>query len=128
MAPKRVADDQLLLFQNRKKAKFTATGKPICDRCHKVVYEGHLNEWVNGRYRHRECWPAFMAAYRSFQVASYSHWDRALDKLAETGMNLRRKEYIMRQVNCVSKGVRDALMHRDRATPTICVALALVKR
>ena len=125
--PKRVADNQLLLFQNQKKAKVTATGKPICDRCHKVIYKSHLCEWVNGRYRHRECWPAFVAAYGSFGRLGKAFLN-ALGEFGEAVQQLKDKEYIMRQVNCVSRGVREAMMHRDRAQPTICLALALVKR
>jgi len=126
--PKRVADNQLLLFQNQKKAKVTATGKPICDRCHKVIYKSHLCEWVNGRYRHRECWPAFVAAYGSFGRWLGKAFLSALGEFDEAVQQLKDKEYIMRQVNCVSKSVREAMMHRDREQPTICLALALVKR
>ena len=132
--PKRLADNQLLLFQSQKKAKVTATGKPICDRCHKVIYEHDFSERINDRHRHVKCWPAYMAAFRAWCAASDSlrrkkklFYD-ALDKFHSEKQHLKDKEYIMKQINCVSKGVREALLHRDRAQPTICLALALVKR
>ena len=132
--PKRVADNQLLLFESQKKAKFSATGKPICDRCHKVIYEGNFSEKINDRHRHLDCWPAYVTVFRAWCVVSNSFHRRtklfydALDKFQSEKQQLKDKEYIMKQVNCVSKGVREAMIHRDRAQPTICLALALVKR
>ena len=119
--PKRVAEDQLLLFQKRKKAKFTAAGKPICDRCYKVVYNNQNSEVVNDRHRHWECWPSYMAANRVWREATwdsrpvlpmreYKKFFRAtLDEFNSTVQQLKDKEYIMKQINCVSKGVREAL-------------------
>ena len=134
--PKRLADNQLLLFQGRKKAKFTATGKPICDRCHKVIYEIPIR--IMDRYRHENCWPAYWEQLeRYYETLSsaplmprgqYKIFQQATKAaLVSTLQQLKDKECIMRRVNCVSRGVRDAMMYRDRAKWTICLALALVK-
>ena len=134
--PKRLADDQLLLFQGRKKAKFTVTGKPICDQCHNVIYEGQCS--IMDRYRHVKCWPAYLEQLERWRATllsapmmprgQYKIFQQATKAaLVSTLQQLKDKECIMRQVNCVSRGVRDAMMYRDRAKWTICLALALVK-
>jgi hypothetical protein len=110
-----------------KLAKFTAGGKPRCDRCYKVVYAIQIREEVNGRIRHWECWPAFMKASREWWAAcdairadpvrntGTGHYKEAVDKFIEKKRQLIYKEFVMKAVNCVSKGVRDALLRTSGA-------------
>jgi hypothetical protein len=44
----------------------TPGGKPRCDVCRRAVFENQLIEYVNGRHRHRQCWPAHEATLRKF--------------------------------------------------------------
>jgi len=121
-------------------AKFTPGGKPRCDRCYKVVHAIQNSEEVNGRSRHWDCWPAFKELHNEWWAAweairadpvrntGTGHYKEALDKFIEKKGQLIYKEFVMKAVNCVSKGVRDALLRTSGVGLEVNVALALADK
>jgi len=133
---KRVATD---IARGKPKAAKTATGKDRCDRCYKVVYDKQASVEVNGRRRHSECWPAFMVAKRELHAAieGLLDWDKTGANLEfevpvcqyhQTVQQLEDKEYMMKQINCVSKKVRAELIETAGASQYVNVALALAAK
>ena len=136
-------------------AKFTSGGKPRCDRCYKSNYAKSMLE-VNGRKRHRACWPALSKIvweergytvngkqYFEINQPDRDDWyllniprpfgeivmDRSFhDQRCKKIFELMNKEFMMKAVNCVSRRVRDALLRTSGAELRVNVALALADK
>jgi hypothetical protein len=107
-------------------ATTTQGGKPRCDRCRKPVFENQISDDVNGRSRHRSCWPALVQADAVRRAAWWDtcggsdpahtrmeRYKQILENFQDEGERLIEKEFVMKAVNCVSKGVREALLRTN---------------
>jgi hypothetical protein len=124
--PKRAASPAGLAPKRAALALGTTTpgGKPRCDRCRKAVLENQIQEPVNGRIRHRSCWPESVKLHTELSfcmrraVMAYLDRDNVymevlINYFVEKKLQLIEKEFVMKAVNCVSKGVRDALLRTN---------------
>ena len=125
---KRKMTKRAIVAEGSRKAAKTHAGRERCDRCQKAVFENQVTRGVNGRVRHLDCWPAYkrlqeqtMASAIASRYSDLSALLRTFDMETEA---LREREACLKAVNCVSKGVRDALM-RTCGGQEVSVALAL---
>jgi len=137
------------IARGKPKAAKTAAGKDRCDLCYQSHYAREML-FVNGRKRHRLCWPALRKIVweRTFYTVNGKqyveiHWpdrdDWQLLKIERPFgevkvdrsdrcnkiFELMNKEWMMKQVNCVSKAVRAELIQTAGASQYVNVALAL---
>ena len=118
---------------SRKAAK-TPAGRDRCDRCGKAIFGSQVQEEVNGRCRHADCWPAYKqrravffarlnlcSSYPEFPfttIAVVQQFNREVDQLIE-------REALMRALNCVSKMVRFELLRLPNSSwPVLALALS----
>jgi hypothetical protein len=119
-------------------AATTRTGKHRCDICRKVIFKKDSTPFaVNGRFRHRQCWPALWKTAKTIGFGGHD-WGAALQALEterphtalnaaqlQPVYNLIDREQMMKAVNCVSKGVRDSLLRNGGQIDRVSAALAL---
>ena len=116
---------------SRKAAK-TPAGRDRCDRCGKAIFGSQVQEEVNGRCRHADCWPAYKQRRAVFfarlnlcssvpefpftTLAVVQQFNREVDQLIE-------REALMRALNCVSKMVRFELLRLPNSSwPVLALA------
>jgi hypothetical protein len=123
--PKRAATPAGLAPKRAALALGTTTpgGKPRCDRCRKAIFENQISREVNGRIRHRDCWPAHKVLENQWlhewaiirddpmRNTNGTYYNESFNAYLKKWDQLIEKEFMMKAVNCVSKGVREAL-HR----------------
>jgi hypothetical protein len=141
--PKRAATE---IARGKPKAAKTPGGKDRCDICYKCDGAKHML-FVNGRWRHKKCWPALEKIQDEWVMPAllcddnpwfhltyarpfgevvicahdrFNHYEKYYD--------LMNKEFMMKQVNCVSKGVRAELIQTAGTSQYVNVALALAAR
>jgi hypothetical protein len=110
----------------------TPAGRPRCDVCRRAVYNTQLCERVNGRLRHRQCWPAFEANLDRFLAISHTRpplpvfW-RACSRLVFEQQQLEEREFLMNSVARCSRETHARLTARSDETDA-ALALALAYR
>jgi len=110
----------------------TLGGKPRCDVCRRAVYNTQLCERVNGRHRHRQCWPAFEANLDRFLAISLTRpplpvFGRACFRLVFEQQQLEEREFLMNSVARCSRETHARLKARDDETD-VALALAIAYR
>jgi hypothetical protein len=110
----------------------TPAGRPRCDVCRRAVYNTQLCERVNGRLRHRQCWPAFEATLERFLAISLSRpplpvFGRACFRLMAEQRQLEEREFFMNSAAGCSREMHARLTARSDETDA-ALALALAYR
>jgi hypothetical protein len=119
----------------------TLGGKPRCDVCRRAVYNTQLCERVNGRHRHRQCWPAYKATLRKYlrinrginranDTKAECPWPallRNINTLRTEHRQLEEREFLMNSVARCSRETHARLKARDDETD-VALALAFAYR
>ena len=110
----------------------TPGGKPRCDVCRRAVFRIQFSNYVNGRCRHRQCWPAYEATLERFLAISLPGpslpvFGRACFRLMAEQRQLEDREFLMNSVARCSREMHARLGARSDGTDA-ALALALAYR